>query len=224
MNVCIIPARGGSKRIPRKNIKDFCGKPMLARAIATAKNSQLFEQIIVSTDDGAIADIAQHHGATVSQRPAELADDYATTAAVIRHVLQSMPKASHICCLYPCTPLLKSQYLTDSFECWQSSNSLYCFPVLEFESNVLRSLKLSDTGEVSSMFSQHELTRTQDLPQAYFDAGQFYWGSREAWLGEDKIHNHALGYVLPKYSVVDIDDENDWRFAERLYQAQLALA
>ncbi len=221
MKVCIIPARGGSKRIPRKNIKDFCGKPMLARAIETAKNSQLFEQIIVSTDDSAIADIAQHHGATVSQRPAELADDYATTAAVIRHVLQSMPKASHICCLYPCTPLLKSQYLTDSFECWQSSNSLYCFPVLEFESNVLRSLKLSDAGEVSSMFSQHELTRTQDLTQAYFDAGQFYWGSREAWLGEDKIHNHALGYVLPKYSVVDIDDENDWRFAERLYQAQL---
>ena len=224
MKVCIIPARGGSKRIPRKNIKDFCGKPMLARAIETAKNSQLFEQIIVSTDDSAIADIAQQHGATVSQRPAELADDYATTAAVIRHVLQSMPKASHICCLYPCTPLLKSQYLTDSFECWQSSNSLYCFPVLEFESNVLRSLKLSDAGEVSSMFSQHELTRTQDLPQAYFDAGQFYWGSREAWLSEDKIHNHALGYVLPKYSVVDIDDENDWRFAERLYQAQLELA
>ncbi|MFP6812100.1 MAG: pseudaminic acid cytidylyltransferase [Moraxella sp.] len=224
MKVCIIPARGGSKRIPRKNIKDFCGKPMLARAIETAKNGQLFEQIIVSTDDSAIADIAQHHGATVSQRPAELADDYATTAAVIRHVLQSMPKASHICCLYPCTPLLKSQYLTDSFECWQSSNSLYCFPVLEFESNVLRSLKLSDAGEVSSMFSQHELTRTQDLTQAYFDAGQFYWGSREAWLSEDKIHNHALGYVLPKYSVIDIDDENDWRFAERLYQAQLALA
>nr|WP_312523696.1 pseudaminic acid cytidylyltransferase [Moraxella sp. CTOTU47724] len=224
MKVCIIPARGGSKRIPRKNIKDFCGKPMLARAIETAKNSQLFEQIIVSTDDGAIADIARHHGATVSRRPAELADDYATTAAVIRHVLQSMPKASHICCLYPCTPLLKSQYLTDSFERWQSSNSLYCFPVLEFESNVLRSLKLSDAGEVSSMFSQHELTRTQDLTQAYFDAGQFYWGSREAWLSEDKIHNHALGYVLPKYSVVDIDDENDWRFAERLYQAQLALA
>lgn len=224
MKVCIIPARGGSKRIPRKNIKDFCGKPMLARAIETAKNSQLFEQIIVSTDDGAIADIARHHGATVSRRPAELADDYATTAAVIRHVLQSMPKASHICCLYPCTPLLKSQYLTDSFECWQSSNSLYCFPVLEFESNVLRSLKLSDAGEVSSMFSQHELTRTQDLTQAYFDAGQFYWGSREAWLSEDKIHNHALGYVLPKYSVVDIDDENDWRFAERLYQAQLERA
>lgn len=224
MKVCIIPARGGSKRIPRKNIKDFCGKPMLARAIETAKNSQLFEQIIVSTDDGAIADIARHHGATVSRRPAELADDYATTAAVIRHVLQHVPKASHICCLYPCTPLLKSQYLTDSFERWQSSNSLYCFPVLEFESNVLRSLKLNDTSEVSSMFSQHELTRTQDLPQAYFDAGQFYWGSREAWLSEDKIHNHALGYVLPKYSVVDIDDENDWRFAERLYQAQLELA
>ena len=207
-----------------KTSKIFVANPCWLVPLKRQKNSQLFEQIIVSTDDSAIADIAQQHGATVSQRPAALADDYATTAAVIRHTLQHVPKASHICCLYPCTPLLKPQDLTDSFERWQSSNSLYCFPVLEFESNVLRSLKLSDTGEVSSMFSQHELTRTQDLPQAYFDAGQFYWGSREAWLSEDKIHNHALGYVLPKYSVVDIDDENDWRFAERLYQAQLALA
>ena len=90
--------------------------------------------------------------------------------------------------------------------------------MLEFESNILRSLKLGETGEVSSVFSQHEQVRTQDLPHAYFDAGQFYWGSRQAWLTEDKIHNHAIGYILPKYSVVDIDDENDWQFAEMLYR------
>lgn len=221
MNSCIIPARGGSKRIPRKNIKDFCGKPMLARAIDTAKASQLFAQVIVSTDDSEIAAIARAYGAAVIERPAELADDYATTVAVMRHALADLAHDSNICCLYPCTPLLKPQDLTDSFRRWQSSDSLYCFTVLEFESNILRSLKLSDHGEVTSVFGQHEQVRTQDLPHAYYDAGQFYWGSRDAWLTEDKIHNHATGFILPKYSVIDIDDDHDWRLAELLYQAQL---
>lgn len=218
MNICIIPARGGSKRIARKNIKDFCGQPMLARAIDTAKNSQLFEQIIISTDDNDIANIARQNGAMVIERPAELADDYATTVAVIRHAVQDLPQDSHICCVYPCTPLLKSNDLVNSFQLWQKSNSLYCFPVLEFESNILRSLKLSEKGEVASVFAENEQLRTQDLPEAYFDAGQFYWGSRQVWLTQDKIHNHAVGYVLPKYSVVDIDDENDWQFAEQLFK------
>lgn len=218
MNSCIIPARGGSKRIPRKNIKNFCGQPMLARAIDTAKHSQLFEQIIISTDDNEIADIAQTHGVTVIKRPAELADDYATTVAVIRHAIADLSADSNICCLYPCTPLLRSNWLVESFKAWRNSNSLYCFPILEFESNILRSLKLSEQGEVASVFSQHEQVRTQDLPHAYYDAGQFYWGKRETWLREDKIHNHAIGFVLPKYSVVDIDDDNDWQFAEMLFR------
>lgn len=218
MNICIIPARGGSKRIPRKNIKDFCGKPMLARAIDTAKNSQLFAKVIVSTDDSDIADIAQQNGAEVIFRPTQLADDYATTVAVIRHAIADLPMDTTICCLYPCTPLLQSKDLIDSLQVWQNSTSLYCFPVLEFESNILRSLTLADNGEVSSVFSQNEQVRTQDLPHAYYDAGQFYWGSRQAWLTEDNIHNHAIGVVFPKYSVVDIDDASDWQFAELLYQ------
>lgn len=217
MNICIIPARCGSKRIPRKNIKDFCGKPMLARAIDTAKNSQLFSQIIVSTDDSEIAKIACQNGAKVIERPAELADDYATTVAVIRHAIADLPQDSNICCLYPCTPLLQSKDLTDSFKFWQNSNSLYCFPVLEFESNILRSLKIGEKGNLTSVFAENEQVRTQDLPHAYFDAGQFYWGSWQAWQTQDKIHNHAIGFVLPKYSVVDIDDESDWQFAEQLF-------
>ena len=218
MTICIIPARGGSKRIPRKNIKAFCGKPMLARAIATAQASKLFEQIIVTTDDDEIADIASQNGANVIQRPTELADDYATTVAVIRHAIQGLE--GNICCLYPCTPLLQPSDLTQSFAHWQQSQSLYCFPVLEFESNILRSLKLSDKGEVASVFGEHEQMRTQDLPHAYYDAGQFYWGKAEAWRHEDKIHNHATAFVLPKYRLVDIDDDADWQFAERLYAMQ----
>lgn len=220
MNICIIPARGGSKRIPRKNIKDFCGKPMLARAIDTAKNSQLFSQIIVSTDDSDIADIAQQNGAEVIFRPVKLADDYATTVAVIRHAIQDLPDNSDICCLYPCTPLLTPKILIDSLQVWQNSTSLYCFPMLEFASNIMRALQLTETNEVASVFAANEQVRTQDLPHAYYDAGQFYWGKRETWLTEDKIHNHAVGVVLPKYSVVDIDDENDWQFAEKLFQVQ----
>lgn len=218
MNICIIPARGGSKRIPRKNIKDFCGKPMLARAIETAKTSGLFDKILVSTDDNEIANIARQNNADVIERPAQLADDYATTVAVIRHAVQNFAENTNICCLYPCTPLLQENWLIDSFEQWQQSDSLYCFPVLEFESNILRSLKLNENGEVSSVFSQNELVRTQDLPHAYYDAGQFYWGSRDSWLTQDKIHNHAIGFVLPKYSVVDIDDEQDWQFAEQIFE------
>lgn len=218
MNICIIPARGGSKRIPRKNIKDFCGKPMLARAIDTAKNSQLFAKIIVSTDDSEIISIARQYGADVIERPAELADDYATTVAVMRHAIADLPNDSTVCCLYPCTPLLQSNWLIKSFETWQNSDNLYCFPVLEFESNILRSLKLGKNGKVASVFAENEQVRTQDLPHAYYDAGQFYWGKRQVWLTQDNIHNHAIGFVLPKYSVVDIDDDNDWRFAELLYQ------
>ncbi|MFW2176575.1 MULTISPECIES: pseudaminic acid cytidylyltransferase [unclassified Moraxella] len=225
MNICIIPARGGSKRIPRKNIKDFCGKPMLARAIETAKHSQLFEKIIVSTDDGEIAEIARQHGAEVIDRPVELANDYATTVAVIRHAVQDFAEKVNVCCLYPCTPLLTSNALTESFDIWQKSTSLYCFPVLEFESNILRSLKMDTENQLTSVFSQNEQVRTQDLPHAYYDAGQFYWGSRQAWLTEERIHSHATGFVLPKYSVVDIDDESDWQFAEQLFGLkQLTLA
>lgn len=218
MNICIIPARGGSKRIPRKNIKNFCGKPMLARAIETAKTSGLFDKILVSTDDNEISNIARQNNADVIERPAQLADDYATTVAVIRHAVQNFAENTNICCLYPCTPLLQENWLSDSFEQWQQSDSLYCFPILEFESNILRSLKLNENGEVSSVFSQNELVRTQDLPHAYYDAGQFYWGSRDSWLTQDKIHNHATGFVLPKYSVVDIDDEQDWQFAEQIFE------
>lgn len=220
MNRCIIPARGGSKRIPHKNSKDFCGKPMLAHAIATAQASQLFDQIYVSTDDAAIADIAHAHGAQVVVRPAKLADDHATTVAVIRHAIDALALSptTNVCCLYPCTPLLPASVLVESLASWQQSGSLYCMPVLAFTTNILRALKLKQNHQLASVFSQHEQTRTQDLPQAYHDAGQFYWAKAATWQVQASIHNHALGVVLPKHSVVDIDDVADWQFAEAVYR------
>ncbi|OBX84296.1 pseudaminic acid cytidylyltransferase [Faucicola atlantae] len=220
MNSCIIPARGGSKRIPHKNSKDFCGKPMLAHAIATAQASQLFDQIYVSTDDAAIADIAHAHGAQVVLRPAKLADDYATTVAVIRHAIAELglSATTNVCCLYPCTPLLPVSAIIESWTKWQQSDRLYCLPVLAFESSILRALQLNHDHQLASVFSQYEQSRTQDLPQAYHDAGQFYWGKAATWLTEASIHNHAIGFVLPKHSVVDIDEEADWQFAEMVYR------
>lgn len=221
MNVCVIPARGGSKRIPRKNIKDFCGKPMLAYAIEVAKNSQLFSRIVVSTDDVEIANIAHRYGAEVLKRPESLADDYATTVAVIRHSIDALNLADNmnVCCLYPCTPLLTAQIISNAYQKWITSNAKFCIPVLEFESSIYRSLKLNERDEIVEIFD-NENTRTQDLQKAYYDAGQFYWGSAKSWAIENKIREQSVAFVLSKNSVVDIDTPDDWQFAELLYQVQ----
>lgn len=229
MNVCIIPARGGSKRIPRKNIKAFNGKPMIAYAIKTAQQTGLFDHIIVSTDDTEIAQIAEQNGATVLQRPTKLADDYATTIAVIRHaiVTLSLP-IDYVCCLYPCTPLLTATQIVQGFLQLQAAeltqvNAKFCFPVLAFPSVIFRGLQLDDEQQISTIFNDTERQRTQDLSEAYYDAGQFYWGKKDRWLTEASIHNHGIAIVLPKHSVVDIDDEADWQFAEQLYQLRQGL-
>lgn len=228
MNVCIIPARGGSKRIPRKNIKDFNGKPMLAYAIDTAKKTGLFERIVVSTDDTEIAEIAEQFGASVLWRPDELANDYATTVAVIRHAIEWLDLASTmVCCVYPCTPLLTSEQLSDGLKRLtqappSGTQAKFCFPVLEFASVIFRGLQLDEQGLVSTIFAATEQQRTQDLRHAYYDAGQFYWGQAADWLTLDSIHNHGIALPLPKHSVVDVDDETDWQFAEQLYQLRFS--
>lgn len=221
MNLCVIPARGGSKRIPRKNIKNFCGKPMLAYAIEVAKNSQLFSRIVVSTDDDEIANIANQYGAEVLKRPELLADDYATTVAVIRHSIDALNLADdvNLCCLYPCTPLLTAQIINNAYQKWINSNAKFCIPVLEFESSIYRSLKLNEFDEILEIFD-NENARTQDLQKAYYDAGQFYWGSAKSWAIENKIREQSVAFVLAKNSVVDIDTPDDWQFAEWLYKIQ----
>lgn len=221
MNLCVIPARGGSKRIPRKNIKNFCGKPMLAYAIEVAKKSQLFSKIIVSTDDDEIATIANQYDAEVLKRPELLADDYATTVAVIRHSIGALNVADdvNLCCLYPCTPLLTAQIIKIAYQKWINSHTKFCIPVLEFESSIYRSLKLNERDEIAEIFDNENI-RTQDLQKAYYDAGQFYWGSAKSWTIENKIREQSVAFVLSKNSVVDIDTADDWQFAEWLYKIQ----
>lgn len=221
MNIAIIPARGGSKRIPRKNIKEFCGKPMIAYAITAAKDSGLFEHIVVSTDDEEIARIARAWGAeTPFVRPPELANDYAATVPVIAHGIKACRSLgwdfAHVCCIYPGVPFIQISDLRGALALLADSEADYCFPVTEYPSAIQRALKLLSNGRMQPFYPEFETTRTQDLESAYYDAGQFYWGKVEAWLTNPKIHSSGSGHVIPNWRVVDIDTPDDWARAEML--------
>jgi pseudaminic acid cytidylyltransferase len=219
MNIAIIPARGGSKRIPRKNIKTFGGKPMIAYAITVAKESCLFEHVVVSTDDEEIAQVAREWGAeTPFIRPAELANDYTETVPVIAHGIQCYRtlgwEFEHVCCIYPGVPFIKIEDLRGALALLTKGEADYCFPVTEFPSAIQRALRLLNDGKTQPYYPQFETTRTQDLDPAYYDAGQFYWGKANAWLKNPKIHSSGVGYVIPNWRVVDIDNPDDWQRAE----------
>ncbi len=224
MNIAIIPARGGSKRIPRKNIKLFNDKPMLAYAITAAKDSGLFEHIVVSTDDEEITSIAQEWGAeTPFSRPAELADDYTATVPVISHGIGACRSLGwlfdNVCCIYPGVPFIQTSDLNAALTRLIESEANYCFPVTEFPSAIPRALKREEGGTMQPLFPEYETTRTQDLETAFHDAGQFYWGRTDAWLHNSKIHSGGIGYVIPSWRVVDIDTPEDWHRAELIYKA-----
>jgi|TARA_B110000971_G_scaffold210626_1_gene238029 pseudaminic acid cytidylyltransferase len=219
MNIAIIPARGGSKRILRKNIKEFCGKPMIAYAITAAKESNLFEHVVVSTDDEEIACIAREWGAeTPFLRPVELANDYTATVPVIAHAIEfcrdlewGFDKA---CCIYPGVPFLQTSDLRDALLLLADSKADYCFPITEYPSAVQRALKLLNNREIQPFYPEFEMTRTQDLSPAYYDSGQFYWATVEAWLTNSRVHSNSVGYVIPNWRAVDIDTPDDWKRAE----------
>jgi pseudaminic acid cytidylyltransferase len=224
MNLAIIPARGGSKRIPRKNIKAFGGKPMIAYAITAAKNSGLFDYVLVSTDDAEIASIANEWGAsTPFVRPAELANDFTATVPVIAHAIQASEALDwsfdNVCCIYPGVPFIEVADLQGSFKHLEAGSADYCFPVAEFPSAIQRALKRNSDGVMHPFYPEFELARSQDLEPAYYDAGQFYWGKKEAWLTNPRIHSSGLGYVIPSWRVVDIDTPEDWERAELLAMA-----
>ncbi|MBV7511365.1 pseudaminic acid cytidylyltransferase [Pseudomonas sp. PDM25] len=220
--VAIIPARGGSKRIPRKNLKPFDGVPMIVRSIRTALDCGLFDQVVVSTDDQEIADVARAHGAQVPfVRPVELADDFTGTAAVIVHALSQLPIFDYVCCIYATAPLLQAKYLRQGHELLvQHPDKSFAFSVTGFGFPVQRALTLDEQGALTSLYPEFRNTRSQDLPEAYQDAGQFYWGRREAWLRGDVLFSPAsLPVILPRYLVQDIDTLEDWKRAEYLYAA-----
>jgi len=227
MNIAIIPARGGSKRIPRKNIKNFAGRPMISYAVTAAIDTGLFSHVIVSTDDHEIAEIAKHYSAEIPFiRPAELSDDHTPTVPVIKHAIDQLElqgvHPEHVCCIYPAVPLIYTYDLLAGFQLLQQLPSVdYSFPIAHFPSAIQRALRIHASGRVNSFYPEHELVRSQDLEPAFYDAGQFYWGRCEAWKGNPFIHNSGAGIIIPSWRVVDIDTEEDWRRAEIIYQLLL---
>lgn len=226
MKIAVIPARGGSKRIPRKNVRDFCGKPLIAYSILAAKDSNLFDCVIVSTDDEQIREIANHYGAeTPFVRPPELANDYATTVPVINHALlwvqENIGKVDQACCIYATAPFIQAKALLEAYEMLISKKvGGYVFSATTMPFPIQRTFKVKKDGFVEMFEPQHYNTRSQDLEEAYQDASQFYWGSAESY-NSDKIFFSAdsMAYVLPRHMVQDIDTLEDWRRAELMYEA-----
>lgn len=230
MRLAVIPARGGSKRIPRKNIKLFCGKPMIAWSIDAAQQSGCFDQIVVSTDDNEIAEIARHHGAQVPfMRPAELSDDHTGTTAVIAHAIhwfadQGQPPAQ-VCCIYATAPFVSAEDLRRGLSVLTETGSDYAFSVTSYPFPIQRAIRITSAGRVEMFNAEHFNTRSQDLEEAWHDAGQFYWGKPEAWSQGKPIFGPTSAPVrLPRHQVQDIDTPEDWVRAEWMFKAMQAQA
>jgi pseudaminic acid cytidylyltransferase len=227
--IAVIPARGGSKRIPRKNVKVFSGRPMITYAIAAAQESQLFDHIVVTTDDSEIAEVAQKNGAEVPfMRPVSLSDDFTPTVPVVAHAIEMCEEIDwdfdYVCCIYPCVPFIQVGDLKQAFELLVGSEANFAFPVVEYAPPIQRALKMNDLGEISSFFPDFELSRTQDLERSFHDAGQFYWGSKVSWRKSERVHSGAIGLQVPSWRCVDIDTPEDWINAERVALQTLPLS
>ncbi|KXI27904.1 pseudaminic acid cytidylyltransferase [Paraglaciecola hydrolytica] len=228
MKLAVIPARGGSKRIPHKNIKEFAGKPLIAYSIQAAQQSGLFDKIWVSTDDEQIAEVALSYGAEVPFiRPPELADDFTGTTPVIRHAIEycrehfTLPE--YTCCIYATAPFLQAKYLQQGFtQLNEDNNKAFAFSCTTFAFPVQRALIKQGSG-VAPLYPEYIAKRSQDLPEALHDAGQFYWGRSVGFMSNKKMFSEdAIPIVLPRYLVQDIDSAEDWQRAELMYQAYMS--
>ena len=225
MNVAIIPARGGSKRIPRKNIKEFCGKPMIAWSIEAALHSGCFDRIVVSTDDIEIAEVAHRFGAEVPfMRPAELSDDHTGTIPVIRHAtewfIEQGQQPEQACCIYATAPFISPEDIQRGLEILTDSGSDYAFSVTSYPFPIQRAIRMTPQGRVEMFQPEQFNSRSQDLEEAFHDAGQFYWGRTSSWLAEKKIFSpDASPVLLPRHQVQDIDTMEDWLRAELMFKA-----
>tara|TARA_B110000438_G_C15575516_1_gene547278 strand:- start:77 stop:766 length:690 start_codon:yes stop_codon:yes gene_type:complete len=225
MKLCVVPARGGSKRIPRKNIKDFHGKPIIQYSIEAALESNVFDKVIVSTDDEEISNIAKTVGAEVPFiRPKNLADDFTATIPVISHAICEMEKKGfdykEICCVYATAPFLRGSYIRHGADIISKNNLDYVFSSTTYPHPIERSFTLNREGAVTPFMPESENIRSQDLVEKHHDAGQFYWGSRNAWMTEKKIFSpRSRAIPLPNYLVQDIDTNEDWLRAELMWLA-----
>ena len=225
MNIAVITARGGSKRIPGKNFKIFAGQPMIAWPIEAARKSGLFERIIVSTDSDDIGRAALECGAEVPfRRPAELADDHTPTAPVLRHALDWLigqgQKPDYLCCIYPTAPFITPDDLRRGLEEMTKNNAPAALSVTGFEFPILRAFKIDGDGGLAWNWPEHELARSQDLPEFYHDAGQFYWVDATEFRRQNRlVMPGARPVVLPRERVQDLDTPEDWRYAELMASA-----
>ena len=224
MNIAIIPARGGSKRIPRKNIKNFCGKPIIAWSIEAAIKSRCFDQIICSTDDEEIAEIARHYGAsTPFLRPKKLSDDFTGTNAVVKHAIEWLKERGdnieYVCCIYATAPLIQSKYIREGFVKLIKEKSKFSFSVTTFSFPVQRALSIKN-NLIYPVWSDTILNRSQDLVEYYHDAGQFYWGLGSSFVNDiDMFNENSTPVIIPRYFVQDIDTYEDWKEAESIFKA-----
>jgi pseudaminic acid cytidylyltransferase len=222
--IAIIPARGGSKRVARKNIRPFLGRPMIAYPVTMARESGLFARVVVTTDDPEIAETARGAGAeTPFTRPQDLADDHTGTREVMVHAIRALAIAGDvpIACIYPCTPMLTHDDLAAAFALLGTSPERFVFPVVALPIPIERALRRSEDGAVTPVDPDAALARSQDLPAAWRDAGQFYLARASAWLGERAVFDGAVTMVMPPTRAVDIDTEEDWLLAERLASARV---
>ena len=221
--IAIIPARGGSKRIPRKNIKLFHGKPLIAYSIEAALKSELFDKVIVTTDDEEIASIAKKYGAEVPFiRPKELSDDFTNTKDVIDHALSYFEERGerydYECTIYATAPLLQSKYLVEGFVALKNSDAVNAFSCTSMPFPIQRTFKLNKNGRCEMFWPQNYQTRSQDLEEAYQDAGQFYWTKLDKKSDEIMFGKDSIPIILPRHLVQDIDTLEDWQRAEYMYE------
>ncbi|BCG83474.1 pseudaminic acid cytidylyltransferase [Mesorhizobium sp. 113-3-3] len=224
MRLAVIPARGGSKRIPRKNIRTFGGLPIVAWSIRAAKQSACFDRIIVSTDDGEIAEVAKEYGAEVPfMRPSELSDDHTGTVPVVAHAIRWQAgegaPASEVCCIYATAPFVRASDVRRGLEMLRATEADFAFSVTSYAFPIHRALRIT-AGQRLAMFQPEHLgSRSQDLEEAWHDAGQFYWGRSEAWLENKPVFGEgSVPVLLPRHRVQDIDTPEDWMRAEYMFR------
>lgn len=224
-NIAVIPARGGSKRIPRKNIKEFCGKPIIAYSIEAALKSGCFDRVIVSTDDKEIAEIALEYGAEVPFiRPANLSEDFTVVTDTVIHAIEQIESqfkiaVEYACLIYATAPLIDESYLSQGLHKLLDSNKSFAIGVTSYAFPIQRALSIQ--ANAINKISEHKETRSQDLEEYYHDAAHFCWGSKEAFIeGKDFFSSEAIPIIIPRSLVQDVDTPEDWEFAELLYKAK----
>lgn len=224
MNICVIPARGGSKRIPRKNIKDFHGKPIISYSIKAALDSCLFEHVFVSTDDSEIAKIAVKYGAEVPFiRPEELSNDFSSTFSVVKHAVEKIEEESkieNVCCLYATAAFTSAEILKNAYKNFHSSDANFCLALIAYSFPIQRAIKLTKGKRIKMFDTESSEKRSQDLEDAYHDAGQFLWGRSNAFKKDLSIYSeNTLPFIMPNNLVRDIDTLEDWLTAEQMYKS-----